>query len=187
MAQFVCKLCGEGFEQKSRYERHMAASHPPRATSAADLEEALTGIEFPKPKPELLAYASQRLPPGSAVLDALAILPDRVYRDAAEVGVAFGEAMAPGRPRSAEDVAASEPPGRRGGRAAATEAVSAAAVAKMLGGIDFPKSKAELLAHAEHNHSRLADPEGILRVLQKLPQRRYTNMADVEMEVGKIL
>jgi hypothetical protein len=187
MAQFVCKLCGKGFEQKSRYERHMASSHPPRATSAADLEEALAGIDFPKSKPELVAYASQRLPPGSEVLDALDALPDRVYRDAAEVGVAFGEAKAPGPPRSAEDVAASEPPGQRGGRAAANEAVSAAAVAKMLGGIDFPRSKAELVAHAEHNRSRMADPEGVLRVLRHLPQRRYTDMADVEVEVGKIL
>jgi hypothetical protein len=47
--------------------------------------------------------------------------------------------------------------------------------------------KAELLAHAEHNRSRVADPEGILRVLRQLPQRRYTDMADVEVEVGKIL
>jgi hypothetical protein len=187
MSQFVCALCGEGFEQKSRYERHMASSHPPRAVSAADLEEALVGIDFPKSKPELVEYASRRLPPESEVLRVLKALPGRVYRDAAEVGVAFGEAKAPGHPRSAKQVAASEPPGRRGGRAAATEAVSAAAVAKILGGVDFPKTKAELLEHADKNRMRVADSDGVLQVIERFPNRRYTSMADVEVEVGKIL
>src|SRR6266498_3395326 len=101
MAQFVCEQCGEGFAQRSRYERHVAASHPPRAVTAADVEKALAGIDFPRRKRELVEHATRRVPKGSEVLRALERLPDRAYRDAAEVAVAFGEAKAPTPPRSA--------------------------------------------------------------------------------------
>jgi hypothetical protein len=53
-AQFTCNICGDGFEQKSRLERHMATAHPPQAPSAADIEEALAGIHYPKTKEELV-------------------------------------------------------------------------------------------------------------------------------------
>jgi hypothetical protein len=43
-----------------------------------------------------------------------------------------------------------------------------------------------LFAHIEHTRSRVAHPEGVLRVLRDLPQRRYTSLADVEEEVRKI-
>ncbi|HKK03712.1 MAG TPA: C2H2-type zinc finger protein [Gammaproteobacteria bacterium] len=29
MAQFECPVCGQGFEQRSRLERHLRTSHPP--------------------------------------------------------------------------------------------------------------------------------------------------------------
>jgi hypothetical protein len=186
MAQFSCVFCGEGFEQRSRYERHMAASHPPSAMSAADITRALTGFGFPAHRRELVEYASGRLPAESEVLRALKALPDRIYRDAAEVGIAFGETKAPGAPRPAGEVAAEEPPSRRGGRAAATEAASAAAVAKVLGGIDFPRSRAEILAHAKQNQARVAAPGAVLRLLERLPERSYANMAEVEIEVGRL-
>ena len=41
-------------------ERHMATSHPERAPSAADVEKALGGIDYPKVKEELVSHASQR-------------------------------------------------------------------------------------------------------------------------------
>ena len=61
MAQFTCKVCDDGFEQKSRFERHMATSHPEKAPSAADIEKALSGIQYPRTKEELVNYASGRV------------------------------------------------------------------------------------------------------------------------------
>jgi hypothetical protein len=91
MAQFVCEYDGETFDQKSRYERHMASAHPPRAASAADLEKALAGIDLPETKHELVEYARSRLPPDSEVLRVIRRLPARTYRTAADIAKAFGE------------------------------------------------------------------------------------------------
>jgi hypothetical protein len=88
---FVCPYDGEVFETRSRYERHMASAHPPRAVSAADIEKALAGIDYPKRKSELVEYAARRVPPDSEVLRLLAMLPDRTYRSAADVAKGFGE------------------------------------------------------------------------------------------------
>ena len=50
MPQFKCSICGDGFEQKSRLQRHIDTSHPPQAPSAADVEKVLAGIDYPKTK-----------------------------------------------------------------------------------------------------------------------------------------
>jgi hypothetical protein len=63
----------------------------PMAVSAADVEKALAGIDFPKARDELVQYASSRLPPDSPVLDAIGKLPDGVYRTATDVAQGFGE------------------------------------------------------------------------------------------------
>lgn len=89
MAQFVCDICGEGFEQQSRYERHLMTSHPARAPSAADLEKALAGVEFPLSKQGLLDSAREDA--DENVLQILRELPGRQYRDSAEVARALGE------------------------------------------------------------------------------------------------
>lgn len=90
MAQFSCNICGEGFDQKSHFERHMATSHPKRAPSAADIEKALSGIQYPRTKEELINYASQQLS-DKDITDMINSLPSRIYRDSAEVAIALGE------------------------------------------------------------------------------------------------
>jgi hypothetical protein len=88
--EFRCEMCDETFDQRSRYERHRLISHPKPAPSAADVERALAGIDFPKTRRQLVAHAARRLPAGSEVLTLIRRLPQRRYRDAAEVAIALG-------------------------------------------------------------------------------------------------
>jgi hypothetical protein len=186
MSQFTCEVCGDGFDQKSRFERHMATSHPERAPSAADMEKALSGIEYPKTKKELVAHASQRMT-DSELRELINSLPERTYRDSADVAVALGE-LKRRHVRTAQEVAKTEPPSTKGGRAAA-KSVSAATVAKVLSGVDFPKNKDELRDYAQKHVTdvEVADPQRIISIIDSLPDRKYQNMADVEKSLGQVL
>jgi hypothetical protein len=188
--QFTCSVCGDGFEQKSALERHMATSHPPRAPSAADIEKVLSGIQYPKTKEDLVQYASQKLSTiGKDLFDLIKSLPPRTYRDSADVAIAFGELKSGKKVRTAAEVQASEQPSKKGGRAAViSSSISAATIAKVLSGIDFPKSKDGLREYAKENISKaeVQDIETLMNIFDELPAREYTNMADVEREVGRI-
>lgn len=188
MAQFTCEVCGDGFDQKSRFERHMATSHPERAPSAADIEKALSGIQYPRTREELVNYASGRVP-DEELMNLIRSLPTREYRDSADVAIALGEVKQRKRIRSAEEVAKTEAPGTKGGRAAATASVSAATIAKVLSGVDFPKNKGELRDYAQKHMTEVEvdDPSGIINVIDRLPDRKYQNMADVEKSVGQVI
>jgi len=116
-------------------------------------------------------------------------LPPRTYRDSADVAIALGELKSGKKVRTAAEVQASEQPSKKGGRAAViSSSISAATIAKVLSGIDFPKSKDGLKEYAKENISKaeVEDIEALLNVFDELPSKEYTNMADVEREVGRI-
>jgi hypothetical protein len=197
-SQFSCAVCGQGFEQKSRLERHMETSHPPRAPSAADVEKALAGIDYPKSKQELVQYASLKSSTiGDDLIKLIQSLPERNYRDSAEVAIALGEIKSGKEIRPAEEIESKESPSKRGGKVAA-QVFSAATIAKVLSGIDFPKSKDGIKKYAQRNltgvmtkkQQRLEKGkpiEAILDLLDKIPERQYTDMADVERETARVL
>jgi hypothetical protein len=95
LSQFNCSICGDGFEQKSRLLRHINTSHPPHATSAADIEKVLAGIDYPKTKDDLVQYSSQKmLTIENELFNLITSLSSRTYRDSADVAVALSELRA---------------------------------------------------------------------------------------------
>src|SRR5215212_5255667 len=76
--------------------------------------------------------------------------------------------------------------GKVGGKVAATRAPSAAAIAKLLSGVNFPKRKNELIVHAEANKTKIEAAEEVIQVIRELPERTYSNMADVEKAVAEV-
>jgi hypothetical protein len=184
--QFKCPFCGKWFEQKSKLSRHTETAHPPSAPSAADLERLLGGIKYPKSKQELQSFATQRISKGSPeLLILVSSLPDRIYRDSAEVGIALGELKSGKTPRSSTQMAKLEPPSKRGGRnALISSSISAARIASMLKGIDFPKSKRSIILYARRQPADDSS-EGIFSVFRRISEKTYRNMAELEIEIGK--
>lgn len=167
----------------------MDTSHPPSAPSAADLEKVFSGIEYPRTKEGLVDYASQKLSViGKDLYDLIKSLPARTYRDSAEVAIALGELKSGKGFRSREEVERAEQPSKKGGKAAAAS-ISAAAIAKVLSGVDFPKTKESLKQYAKKNISKaqIHSPNELLNVIDHLPDRKYHNMADVEKSVRNVL
>jgi hypothetical protein len=76
--------------------------------------------------------------------------------------------------------------GKAGGKVAATASTSAAAVAKLLSGIKFPKDKNKLVDYAKENKSKVKSSGKIIEVIKELPDRKYHNMADIEKALGEI-
>lgn len=184
--QFTCPICGKGFEQKSRLERHIETSHPPRAPSAADVEKVLAGIDFPKSKQDLVIYSTQKaFTVREDILDLIKSLPDRMYRDAAEVAKAIGELKSKKKIRSVGRQLILSQPSKIGGKhALESPLISAARVARALKGIDFPKSKRGIIMYVR-KHAESTD-EGTVSVLKKISDRKYRSMAELEKEIGNV-
>ncbi len=76
--------------------------------------------------------------------------------------------------------------GKVGGKTAATCSTSAAAIAKILSGIQFPKNKSQLINYAEQNRDRISDPDSVIETLKELQETHFESMADVEKALGEI-
>lgn len=63
------------------------------------------------------------------------------------------------------------------------EKASPVQIAKALKGIDFPKRKDEIVNHARQQQPGERD---VVAVLERLPDREYHTMADVEKAVGQV-
>ncbi|TLX86660.1 MAG: DUF2795 domain-containing protein [Thaumarchaeota archaeon] len=185
-SQFSCPFCGKGYDQKSRLQRHAQTAHPPSAPSASDVEKALKGIRYPKTKEELFEIAIQRTAGESpGLLTLIDSLPKRNYRDSAEVAIAFGELKSGKRPRAAASVAKLESPSKKGGRSALkSRKISASRIARVLKGINFPKSKRSIIGHVRKQHD--SDKEEIISVLHKISDKKYLSMIQVEIELGRV-
>lgn len=173
MAQYRCEICGAQFDTLSEYGRHMQTSHPERAPSAADLEQALSGIDYRASRDALARHARDNGADETA--DIVEQLPDRDYRDAADLARAFGAIRA-------HQQKPTDQPSRRGGEAAMqTESLSAARVASLFSGMAFPASAEDLRSHAR---AQASDRE--MDLISRLPDRRYGDMADVAKAFGAV-
>lgn len=173
MAQYRCEICGAEFDTLSEYRRHMQTSHPERAPSAADLERALSDMDYPASRDALARHA--RDSGADEIADILEELPDRDYQDAADVARAFGGF------RAHEDKPTDQPSLRGGKKAMQTEAVSAARAASLFSGMEFPASAEDLKSHAR---AQASDRE--MDVISRLPDRRYSDMSDVAKAFGEV-
>lgn len=173
MAQFECPVCGQGFEQLSRLQRHLMTSHPEQAPSAADIEHTLKGIDYPKKKDDIIRYAKEN----SADEDIVGILqelPDYEYRDSAEIARALGEI------KSHEAKPSSQPSLTGGKRSAEYSPTSASALAKLFKGISFPASKKEIADFTnEESTEEQAD------IISGMPERIYNDIADIEKGISE--
>lgn len=61
-------------------------------------------------------------------------------------------------------------------------AVSAIDISKSLSGIDFPANRQGLVNHARQKNAS----QEILEILQKMPDRQYGDMAEVEQAFGEV-
>jgi hypothetical protein len=178
MAQFVCEICCATFEQKSRYERHMQTSHPRQAISAADIEKTLKGVGFPKRRGELVDAMDDEAQEVRSIIERL---PDREYRDAAEVARAFGELRTHTK---APDNQPSKTGGERAMQAPSSTASSkpsAARFASLFAGMKFPASRDALMEHARAKAS-----EGEMRSLEQFSDHTYHSMADITQELKRV-
>ncbi|MDN7024281.1 DUF2795 domain-containing protein [Methanoculleus sp. FWC-SCC1] len=77
--------------------------------------------------------------------------------------------------------------GQKGGQASlhaeqSFEELSASALQKFLGGMDYPAGKHDLIDHARKNDA----PDAVITALQQFDDKQYQSAADVSKEFGRI-
>lgn len=184
--QFTCPFCGKAYNQKSRIKRHVETAHPPSAPSAADVERVLKGIKYPKTKDELFEIAMQRTSATSPdLLGLIDSLPNRNYRDSAEVAIALGELKSRKRPKSAAKISKLGAPSIKGRRRALqSRKISASKIAKLLKEINFPKSKKSIILHV--SKQRDSEREEVISILSRISNKKYQNLIQVQKEVSRV-
>jgi Protein of unknown function (DUF2795) len=103
------------------------------------------------------------------------------------------EASAANDKKLSKDVTPGSKGGKIGGKVASIKAASAAAITKLLNGIDLPKSRDGLIEYAEKVESearqqeQIEVPQNIIDTIKQLPSNRsYYTMADITKALGEI-
>ncbi len=90
--RFICKICGNTFDNQELLNEHTSKLHPPKreVTASQIIERVFEGkLNFPKTKAELVKYIEENKDKKESithdVLDTLRSLPDRRYNDVADL------------------------------------------------------------------------------------------------------
>jgi deoxyribose-phosphate aldolase len=70
-----------------------------------------------------------------------------------------------------------------------SKGTSAASVAKLLKGIDFPVGKDDLVKQIQQNKGEVEDDDNIdtvIDIINQMSDKQYNSMTDVEHEVGQV-
>src|SRR5215213_664169 len=89
--RFICKVCGNTFDDQELLNEHTSKLHPPKreVTASQIIERVFEGeLNLPKTKAELVKYIEENKDKESItpdVLDTLRTIPDRRYNDVADL------------------------------------------------------------------------------------------------------
>ena len=89
--RFICKVCGNTFDNQELLNEHTSKLHPPKreVTASQIIERVFEGkLNFPKTKAELVKYIEVNKDKESVtldVIDTLRDIPDRRYNDVADL------------------------------------------------------------------------------------------------------
>lgn len=169
MPQFNCEICGEHFRQKSALESHLMVAHPVRELTAADVEKAINGVEFPQTKMGLIEAVTEN--GDQDIVPVIEAIPDRIYEDGAEVARALGEVK-----RNSVTL-----PLQHGESHDSAHFPLADKVASLFSGLPFPATAEEL-----RDYALLDGEDEEMAVLQKCRDKTYRDVAEVVEEVARV-
>jgi Protein of unknown function (DUF2795) len=95
--RFICKVCGNTFDDQDLLNEHTSKLHPPKreVTASQIIEQVFEGkLNFPKTKAELVKYVEENKEKESItpdVIDILRNIPDRRYNDVADLVLGLGQ------------------------------------------------------------------------------------------------